>query len=88
MDRISKEKWLRIGKDAGWVDSRGMVVAEAKHRPPKAWFDKKMKEIKEGSDYDDDTARKVVGDIWYNELSDSKREEIYKRHGEGKSPNK
>jgi hypothetical protein len=63
--------------------------AEAKHRPPKEWFDDMLKDVKDGNpEYSDERARKTVGDIWYNNLSDSKREEIYKRHGEKKSPNK
>jgi len=47
------------------------------------------KEIKKNSpDYSEDRVAKTIGDIWYNNLSDDKREEIYKRHGEKKSPNK
>lgn len=47
------------------------------------------KDIKKNSpDYSDKRVNEVVGDIWYNNLSDAKREEIYKRHGKTKSPNK
>lgn len=38
--------------------------------------------------YPKEALNQIVGDIWYNNLSDSKREEIYKRHGKKKSPNK
>jgi len=38
--------------------------------------------------YSGEVLNQIVGDNWYNNLSDEKREEIYKRHGEKKSPNK
>jgi len=47
------------------------------------------KEIKKGSsDYSSERVNETVGNIWYNELSDAKRKEIYKRYGKTKSPNK
>jgi hypothetical protein len=80
---MSRSEWETIGRSQGWL-----VEAEAAHRPPKKWFDDMSKEVKEGNpDYDEEQVRATVGDIWYNELSDAKREEIYKRHGEKKSPN-
>ena len=61
----------------------------AADRPPGKWFDKMKKEIKKGNpDYSEERVAQTIGDIWYNNLSDEKREEIYKRHGEKKSPNK
>lgn len=79
---------MKIFTMSEWKSSR-KIEAKAKHRPPKAWFDKMKKEVKDGNpDYSAEQVRETVGNIWYNELSDSKREEIYKRHGEGKSPNK
>lgn len=80
---LTRSEWEAIGRRGGWT-----VVAKAAHRPPKEWFDKMTKEVGEGNpDYDDEQVRATVGDIWYNELSDAKREEIYDRHGEDKSPN-
>jgi len=47
------------------------------------------KEIKKNNkDYSKERIRETVGDIWYNKLSNSKRSEIYKRHGKSKSPNR
>lgn len=64
-------------------------VAKAKHQAPKKWWDKMVKEVSEGNeDYSEERVNETVGEIWYNKLSDEKRSEIYKRHGETKSPNK
>ena len=64
-------------------------TAKAKHRAPKKWWDKMVKEVKsENKDYSEERVNETVGEIWYNNLSDEKREEIYKRHGEKKNPNK
>lgn len=58
-------------------------------RAPKKWWDKKTAEIRPGlkqahpdwsKDKLDKTTRQTVGKIWHNELSDSKRKEILKRH--------
>jgi hypothetical protein len=47
-----------------------------------------VKEVKKGNkDYSEERVNETVGEIWYNRLSDKKREEIYKRHGKKKSPN-
>lgn len=56
----------------------------APKRAPKKWWDEKYKEVKKGNPkYDDEQIRKTVGDIWYNEISDSKRKEILKRYEKG-----
>ena len=39
-------------------------------------------------DYSKKRINEVVGDIWDNQLSDQKREKIYKRYGKTKNPNK
>jgi len=50
-------------------------------RPPKKWFNEMKKEIKEGNpDYSEDQVNKTIGDIWYNELSESKRKELLKKY--------
>lgn len=47
------------------------------------------KEVKKGgSDYSEEALGAIIGDIWFNNLDDAKREEIYKRHGKKDSPNK
>lgn len=60
----------------------------AKHKAPKEWFDKMKKDVKKKNpDWDNKRVSEVVGDIWDNELSDKKREQIYNRAGKKKSPN-
>lgn len=60
----------------------------AEHKAPKGWFDKMKKDVKKKNpDYSDKRVSEIVGDIWDNELSDAKREKIYKEHGKKKSPN-
>jgi len=52
----------------------------APKQPPKEWWDKMYKKIKKGNPkYDDEKIRETVGNIWYNDLSDSKRKEILQR---------
>lgn len=48
-------------------------------RPPKAWFDKKLKEVKEGNPgYTDEQARATVGKIFWENMSGSEREKTRK----------
>lgn len=50
-------------------------------RGPKKWWDKMTKEIKKGNpSYSDDQVAKTIGDIWYHQLSESKRKEILKKY--------
>lgn len=50
-------------------------------KPPKQWWDKMVKEISSGNpDYSKDRVKKIVGDIWYNELTQKKRDEIQGRY--------
>jgi hypothetical protein len=52
----------------------------AGHRPPKRWFEQKLKEVKEGNpSYSDEQAQATVGKIWYG-LSDYKQNQISKSH--------
>lgn len=39
---------------------------------------------KKNPDYSAKRINEIVGDIWDNELSDKKREQIYKRYGKKK----
>ena len=51
-------------------------------KPPKEWWGKMEKRVKKGNPkYSDDQVKKTIGDIWYHELTDSKRSEIRKRYG-------
>lgn len=58
----------------------GQSFVFAVNRPPKKWWDSMYKEIKEGNpSYSDEQIRSTIGDIWFHNLSDSKRKEITKR---------
>lgn len=49
-------------------------------RPPKKWWDKKVKEISESNpDYTEEQISATIGKIWYENLSDSEREKILKK---------
>jgi len=51
-------------------------------RPPKKWWDKMVKQIKENNPkYSMDQIAKTIGNIWYNKLSASKRKSIRERFG-------
>lgn len=51
-------------------------------KAPKEWWDKMVKKIKKGNpSYSEDQIAKTIGNIWANELSDTKKAEIRKRYG-------
>lgn len=51
-------------------------------QPPKKWFDMTVKRIMKNSpEYSKEVAKKIVGDIWYNQLESAKRTEIKKEYG-------
>lgn len=53
-------------------------------KPPKAWWDKKYQEVKEGNpDYSDEQIRGTVGSIWYEKMSPSQKKT--RREKEGKT---
>ena len=59
-----------------------VLAAEASAKPPKKWFDKMEKEIKEGNpDYSADQIKNTIGHIWYHQLSEAKKKEIRGREG-------
>lgn len=61
----------------------------AEHQAPKAWWDEQADKVKKKNPgYSTKRVSEIVGDIWDNQLSDAKRQEIYRRHGKTKSPNK
>ena len=65
------------------------TAADPSVMPPKKWWNKMHKKIKEGNpSYDEDQISSTIGDIWYNKLSDSKRSEIRKREGKTYAPAK
>ena len=50
------------------------------NKPPSEWFDKHLEEVKKGNpSYNDEQARKTVGDIWYHKMSPSKKQEETKK---------
>jgi hypothetical protein len=55
-------------------------------KPPSDWWDKRYAEVKQGNpDYSDEQIRKTVGDIWYNKMSPSKKQqEVKKSEGSAK----
>jgi hypothetical protein len=60
---------------------KGSIRVEAPGRPPKAWFDKMEKDVKKKNpDYSDEQVRKTVGNIWYNKLSQYRRDKLTKKH--------
>ena len=66
-------------KDISRVAAHLAVAVDPSLKPPKKWFNKMFKKMKtEG--YDDETARKSVGKIWYD-LPVAKKKEIRKREG-------
>jgi len=55
-------------------------------KPPKEWVKKMIKELtssqkKAGKDSSKEVVQKIMGDIWYNNLTDEKRSEIRQRFG-------
>jgi len=47
-------------------------------RPPKKWFDEKVREVKEHNKRIKEPEA-VVGHIWHHELSEKKKKEIVRR---------
>lgn len=59
------------------------------HKAPKEWVDKMKQDVKKKNpDYSMKKVNEIVGDIWDNQLTDKKRQNIYKKYGKTKSPNK
>ena len=57
------------------------LLGKESKRPPQSWAKEKIQEIKKGNpSYSEEQARKTMGDIWYNNLSESKRQKIKKTH--------
>lgn len=73
-------------KDISIVAAHLAIAVDPSLKPPKKWFDKMFNKMKKEG-YDDDTARKSVGKIWY-ELSTAKKKEIRKREGKHYGPAK
>jgi len=54
---------------------------EAPGRPPKAWFNKMEQKVqKDNPDYSDKKVKSTVGNIWYNELSQYRKDKLLKKH--------
>jgi hypothetical protein len=60
---------------------KGSLRVEAPGRPPKSWFDQMEKSVqKDNPDYSEEQTRKAVGNIWYNELSQYRRNQLTRKH--------
>jgi hypothetical protein len=54
-------------------------ISKAMPKPPKKWWDTTLKDImKSNPDYTKEIAQKVVGDIWFNQLTNYRRKKIIK----------
>jgi len=59
-----------------------IIAVDPSSKPPKKWWDKMKKKIKENNPgYSDEQVRATIGDLWYNKLTKAKRAEIRKREG-------
>lgn len=62
--------------------SNKAIAKDPSLQPPKKWFNKMHKEIKEGNpSYSEEQIVETIGNIWYHELNDAKRSEIRGREG-------
>lgn len=69
------------------VESTQLDEADPSLAPPKKWWNKMEKKVKsKNKDYSADQVKKTIGNIWYNDLDDAKREEIRKREGKKYGP--
>ena len=60
----------------------GKKESDPSLKPPKQWWEKMMLQIRQGNpSYSEETIEKTIGDIWYHNLTDSKRSEIRERYG-------
>jgi hypothetical protein len=54
-------------------------ISKSMPKPPKKWWDGTLKDImKSNPDYTKEIAQKVVGDIWFNQLTSYRRKKIIK----------
>jgi len=84
MRKVAEKKKFKTWKGKVEKPPKG-----AAHKAPKEWFDKTKEDVKKKNpDYSAKRINEIVGDIWDNELTDATREQIYKRYGKKKSPNK
>lgn len=85
---VSRKKDLEEGGEAyrqgGATKKR---ESDPSLRPPKKWYQEMEKEIKQGNpSYSEEQVDATIGDIWYHNLSDAKREEIREREGKHYGP--
>lgn len=83
MNKIAKSKYKT------WKGKDEKPPKGASHKAPKEWWKKMEEELKEKNpDFSKKRISEVIGDIWDNQLSDKKREKIYKEYGKKGDPNK
>lgn len=52
-------------------------ISKAMPKPPKKWWDSTLKDVmKSNPEYTKEIAQKVVGDIWFNQLTNYRRKKI------------
>lgn len=78
MNKINKE--LEITEKKAGIIAKVMQKL-ATPRPPKGWWDKMYSDVKKKNpSYSEDQVSKTIGNIWFNELSNYRRNEIKKRY--------
>ena len=56
--------------------------SEPSLKPPKEWWDRMYKDVSsKNPSYSEDQIKNTLGDIWYHQLTKSKRSEIRQRYG-------
>lgn len=87
-DAMAKTAARKKTKYKTWKGKDEKPPAGAEHKAPKEWFEKMKKDVKkQNPDYSSKRIDEVVGNIWDNDLSDKKRDAIYKRYGKKGNPN-
>lgn len=76
------ERWAQIldGASRKPVQESVVVESDPSLKPPKKWFGKMKKKIKKPG-CGEECANKIIGSIWYRNLSQKKKQEIRGREG-------
>lgn len=76
-------KVLEKAKDKlrSMFNKKSEIEKESIGRPPKGWWDKMVRDIKtKQPSYSKDIVEKTVGDIWHNNLDESKKRQLVRRY--------
>lgn len=79
-DQMSTSNKEKVYKEFGRQTFIAKVISKlAKKQPPKEWFDKMVTHIlKNNPDYTQEMAQATAGNLWYNELSQYRKDKIEK----------